>query len=141
MTNPTLPKWTIGFRTVKPITEEFLGDILVTAFDGDLGACWNWTHPNYEHPNGAFVIDTEKDDLWTAVAITYDDPESDAILETVVDQEKLVRAIQKILDDGTICGSWRLLEEAVFQDDAGNIDAEIADWIVQTAVFGKQVYS
>lgn len=141
MTNPTLPRWTIGFKTVKPVSEELLGDILVTAFDGDLGACWEWAAPNYDHPNGAFVIDTDKDDIWTAVAIRYDDPDGDGVLEMVVDQGRLVRAIQKILDDGVICSSWRLLEEAIFEDDAGNIDAEIADWIVQTAVFGRQVYA
>lgn len=132
------------------VPEDFLSDVLITAFDGDHGGSWFWAKPHRPAPDDFWVITdglpTESDSRWLATYIEDreeqeewmmtrdpDDPDKPKVYK--VTYAVLVKGIQELIDAGD-----DNIQQAVFDADAGMIDANDADSIVQQGLFGKQVY-
>ncbi|QOC56611.1 hypothetical protein SEA_BITESIZE_41 [Gordonia phage BiteSize] len=137
------------------LTEEFVGDVLVTAFDGQYGGSLFWASwsnrtvslEKIEGPN--FTAD-----VWTAAWITFDVEEScdDKPHMKMIYSQAMEAGGLKIDSDMIAAGISGLLAkagpttrrtvlEAIVSNDAGDIDANIADSIVQYAIFGEEVYA
>lgn len=109
----------------------FLSDILVTAFDGSLGGSSYWAEGHRVLANGKEL--SEKDlafSNWDTVLIR-DKPEGTNLEVNILHVIKGLEIVTK--------ESPRILD-AVVREDAGEIDAGDADWIVQSGLFGEQVY-
>lgn len=119
------------------VTGEFVGDVLVTAFDGWEGACWDWCSPA-----GRFAFESE-DDVWTAVHIKIDEPESDKEGEPIkVDAPRLLAGMQVLAFDPNLAPDLaEHLRRAMAENDAGEIDAYLATCIVQQACLGEIRFS
>lgn len=142
-----------------PLTETLLSDILITAFDGTYGSAWMWFEPaplvgqswlTTKNAEGH----TSTDNPWMSVRIRlrpgYET--GHALFDTregyVIDHKSLAGAITRILNDDyldaspaeTAGGVKRYVMSAVLEDDAGDIDAEVADCIAQVAAFGKVIF-
>lgn len=121
------------------LTDQFLSDVLVTAFDGAYGGCWYWAEPDGE---GAYQIDPRRD-VWCRVRIvergdpTEISPASRRHFE--VTHELLAAGMEKILRSEVLPARGDL-RAAILEQDGGNIDAGDADTIVQIACFGDLVY-
>ena len=130
---------TVKLELVKEVTRDFLDDVLVTAFDSQYGGCWYWAKPA-----GRGWIQQDcgtEEQTWSGVEITWEEREEEGMDPVVVDHALLVTGIQRILDSKDIRKQIKeLMETAVFQDDAGDVDADLADTIVQYALFGEGVY-
>jgi len=123
------------------LSDDFLSDILITAFDRSVGGSWYWAMPIEGIPT--FGIDRAENvmnNCWRWVAVN--DGESDGTKLLVVDHVRLTNGIQAIID-----GSVRLNAEihscvldSVLESDAGHIDATAADCIVQAGMFGEVLY-
>lgn len=123
------------------IPEKLLGDLLVTAFDGAHGGCWFWCHSDGDYQiNERFVMDDPENvlSIWRKVQIVTDE-EDDAY---AVDHSNLASGMQLIMNQpkGKYNKLKALIGEAVMNDDAGVLDANDADTIVQFALFGEEVY-
>lgn len=130
-----------------PVTDEFIGDILVTAFDGAYGGCWYWAK------SGRLDWPELKDGQWATVYIKFDtdccpSPMQRTVYRQMVasggvkvDQETVTVGIARILADEGYPQSFRdRIRIAVQNLDAGEIDANDADCIIQEGLFGKQIY-
>lgn len=131
-----------------PVTDEFIGDILVTAFDGTYGGSWFWAK------NGSGSWPALKDGQWAEVHIKFDVMSIRNLTlrnlyrqelarrgYVTVDQETITVGIARILSDDSYRQSFRdRIRKAVQELDAGEIDANDADSIVQEGLFGTQVY-
>lgn len=117
----------------------FLSDILVAAFDGSHGGSWFWAKPHRPAPGDFWVITeggpTESDQTWLATYIEENDFEESEPKVYKVTYAVLVKGLQELIDAGD-----DNIQQAVFDADAGMIDANDADSIVQQGLFGKQVY-
>lgn len=175
----------------RDLPKEFLGDILVTAFDGAYGGSWYWSYPS-----GRFAFRSETPagtndasaSIWTSVTIRIDDdsqtgePKWDNV-EHVIDHDVIAKGIERIVNDdyegafrpatdeevedwkknGTPRGrNYRLVAGkglmvdtgetarayredlasclSATEPDAGDIDSNIADAIVQAGLFGKVIF-
>lgn len=109
----------ISLKTELP--DEFLSDILITAFDGAYGASWEWFEPvrvgdRFWLTTNGDVQKPSTDDLWLAVRIRLREdcetghPVLDRRDGFEVDHEALGRAIQAIIDDEYV-GIWRKANE------------------------------
>ena len=60
----------------------------------------------------------------------------------VVDRDLIVRGLEALFTDGFQVGGYiqRAVIDAISEDDSFPIDCEIADVIVQAAVFGEIIY-
>lgn len=123
------------------IPEKLLGDLLVTAFDGVHGGCWFWCHSDQTYSlDERFAMDDPTNVLstWQRVQIETDE-END---QYAVDHGNLASGMQLIMNlpKGKYDKLKALIGEAVMNDDAGVLDANDADTIVQFALFGEEVY-
>lgn len=118
------------------LTEEFLSDILIGAFDGGCGACWYWAQP-YRKEGDAFTVDGE---IWRSVKIVEKEAATgDKRKWCVMDHERLIRGIKKLFEPGVL-PKRDDVRNAIVQSDGGMLDAEGFDIIVQLALFGELVY-
>lgn len=115
------------------IDRQMLHDIMVTAFDGDHGGSLFWINNDSVKLESSGPIEDAR--IWDAVVFNEwsDDGWSDK--EHRVDHFVLVKGIQALVNQG-----WQPIINAVLDGDAGEIDANLADSIVQEGLFGKQVY-
>lgn len=127
---------TVNVTVALLLTTEFLSDILVIAFDGAYGGCWYWARPAADKPHEK--VFTIEGDTWWAVRITEKDPEGKRRTWNV-DHARLVKGISKLFEPKVLPKRGDI-RSAIIQIDAGQIDAEGADIIVQLAVFGELVY-
>lgn len=134
------------------VTEEFLSSIMITAFDGTYGGSWSWAAPNPGAEAGSWLTVKEEgalgsDQPWLAVSIldnveledwmaTREPDDPDKVKVYNVTHAVLAKGLQGVIDAGS-----DNIQQAIFDDDAGMIDANGADWIVQMGLFGKLVYS
>lgn len=131
------------------LTADFLSSILITAFDGDHGGSWYWADRNPAADSwlkvkeegalgsgqlwlSASVIDKAELEEWMATK-EPDDPHKVEVFN--VTHSSMVDGIQDLIDAGN-----EELQQAIFDADAGMIDADLADAIVQQALFGEQRY-
>lgn len=132
------------------LAPDFLGDILVTAFDGQYGGCWYWAGSG-EKPWPEIQKDSAN---WETVYIKFDVedcPTEAQIAQYVKDiatggvkvgVEEISVGIARILTSEDYSDGLKArVREACVESDAGEIDANDADCIVQEALFGKQVYA
>jgi hypothetical protein len=131
----------------RTIDDEFIGDVLVCAFDGGLGACWYWAEPDTDGPwLTTTSVNSAGGPVWASCRIvrpTATDLEGDekSIRETV-NAEVIRLGIQRILDDKELIAPYirDYIVAAVSELDAGHVDAEAADCIVQVGLFGTLVF-
>lgn len=112
--------------------DEFIGDILVTAFDGAYGGCWYWAEP--KGPN--WLVTTNAPDVWRSCTIREKDASSGKKKWAVVDHAMVGRGLQRVLQHA----GYDRLRTAIFAKESGDIDASAADTIIQFAIFGEEVY-
>lgn len=119
----------------RELTDEFVSDVLIVAFDGSLGACWYWSKPA---PTQWLAV---VDDKWKQVLIT--EPESNEPNKVLlVDESVVQRGIQLLIEHkvGINNDLFVHLMTAVLEGDAGEVDADVADCIIQAGLFGQIVY-
>ena len=129
---------TIRFK----VSPSFIGDILVTAFDGTYGGSWHWARP-YEKVEGISAFEINKEtETWVAVTVSYEDPNVGGRKATRVGHGTILKGIRTILDcnSGKFGPAKKNLAESIGQQDSSNIDADLADTIVQAGVFGEIIY-
>lgn len=126
----------------RTLDDEFISNVLITAFDGSYGGCWYWCEADTKFLTTMKAMGD--DSLWTECRIRHEDetgPEG-AFCKHVVDAEVIRVGIQRILDDPDFCGQHirEYVAQGVSERDAGHIDADAADVIVQAGLFGELVY-
>ena len=121
------------------VTDDFLSDIMITAFDATYGGAWYWCKPNRRKEpwlttNGAAEA---SETVWYKVEILecedVNDPDA---VEWTVDFDVLKKGIHLMLDKAMS----EHLYTAVVEQDCSNIDAEIAEMVVQCGLFDGIIY-
>lgn len=111
-------------------TTEFHKDILITAVEGGINY---WAAVNAYDPDAGKVTVYELDDDGQTILST-----------TQVDDHQIGKAVRRILNtdfDVAMADTYRKdVADAAKWLDAGDIDAMLADCIVQVACFGRVVY-
>lgn len=133
----------IGLRIRVELTlkEDFLSDILITAFDGGYGGCWYWADTPRDDTSNYVIDGADLDAIWRSVRITEQGGpnDDDNPGPFIVDHAVLAKGIARIMS-GEAGLSVDEVHGAVIESDAGQIDSDLADCIVQEGLFGKQVY-
>jgi hypothetical protein len=113
---------------MKTEREQYLDDILTTAVEGGIGY-WSFGRNYVWSDEGPASVEIKQDD------------EDDDTWHTV-DRSAIRKGITRLLSgDMKVHESYvTLLRKADRHNDAGDIDAEIADLIVQAAILGDIVY-
>lgn len=124
------------------LSDEFVGDILVTAFDGTYGGCWYWSQPTQKVDDW---LDDDADGNWRKVAIELTEEVGVAAIDSqsylTVDSEAIRVGLQKIVS-GEVRINDDLLAQvsrSVAENDA-DIDVLAADCIVQAGLFGELIF-
>lgn len=104
--------------------QQFLADVLCTALEGGIG---------YWSECGML-----KSDALGYVSATLYPAEDDDFPETVLTRESIQQGIEKVLSPDFRVNPQ--IRAAIASGDAGQIDADAADVIVQAACFGEIVY-
>jgi hypothetical protein len=127
--------------------EEFLTDILVTAVEGGIGywsQAGNYRHSGPVEGRGVtlYIYDVYESEVKLDVINDEDliDPDQVVVRVTLADIEE---GIRRILYEDDFKASGQLLVavlEPSVNNDAGEIDADTADIIVQAAVFGEIMF-
>lgn len=106
------------------IDDEYIEDVLITAFEGGINYWTDFISRN-DYPN-------EK-------ASNVDIIMAGGILSVFPEDDSMTYSLHK---ENVIEGIKRMIEEKGMQYlDAGNVDADIADMVIQYAIFQKLVYS
>jgi hypothetical protein len=116
------------------VSEDFLSNVLITAFDGGYGGCWYWASP---HGDDAWDI---RGGVWHSVMV--EESEGDEEGAHMVNHAVVLRGIERLVNGEVRINSELLahLDQGLREDDAGEVDADVADCIVQAGVFGELVY-
>lgn len=119
------------------ITERMVSDILISALDNPYGGARYWVQNVRVKSNDAEDI---LDEIWYSA--TFEDSYGDHNPKYFVNGEKVIAAIQDILNQNVttsqiICDT---LSKAIREDDAGYVDADVADVVLQVAVLGEITY-
>lgn len=127
--------------------QEFLTDILITAVEGGVNywaqaGGYRYSGPAKDRGVTLYIDDIDESDVLLDVIHDEnpDDPEQVVTRVTLADIEE---GIRRILYEDDFKASGQLLVavlEPSANNDAGEIDAEIADIIIQAAVFGELVF-
>jgi coenzyme F420-reducing hydrogenase gamma subunit len=132
---------------IKRTTEraQFLADVLTCAVEGGINywasvSDYRWYDPTFEDGGGT----AEHVDGVPNAYATVHETESDGTVSGLIGVDQVATAIRDILNgkegirinDADVA----LIREANRDNDAGEIDAGIADMIVQVAMFGEVVY-
>ena len=114
------------------VTKEFCSDVLIIASEGGL---------NY-WAERVRVTDDADDQLRESISFIREDDESYPAERFTVNHEDVVRGIQKLLNGEVHVNAAirEYIHRGVITNDAGNIDSDAADCIVQAAAFGDVVY-
>lgn len=116
------------------VSPMFLADVLVSAIEGGIGY-WSQTLV-YKWE------DLQPVDFHATILVPDDaDPDNDPH-QYVITPRKLLEGIQRVLAPGFQVNPQirNAILQSVREDDAGNIDADAADVIVQAALFSEIVY-
>lgn len=130
------------------VPENLLSEILVTAFDGDDGGSRFWADMCETEDNDGVTYEYPKDgeSAWKEVRIRHVEQADNDFTYWVVSWGTLIEGMQKILD-GDFSGHQGLrklqgyIQEAVIEDDGGQLDTNAVDTIVQYGLFGNEQYS
>lgn len=128
----------MNIKVERTLDEEFVSNVLITAFDGHYGACWYWARPTRTEEESFISTSGAPNDHWTEARVHDMEDETKKFK---VHAKVLETGIQRILDEDHIAESIRqYIVSAVLEDDAGHIDATAADCIVQVGLFNELVY-
>lgn len=123
---------TYDIQVTHTLGEQFFRDVMVTMVESGDSAIWYWG--SIEH----IVRDEETWDVLSLVVL--DDPEV-SHNRALINPSIIAVAIERILREKLIGGGLMpYLMRGVLDEDAGDIDATIADVIAQVILFGKVVY-
>jgi hypothetical protein len=107
--------------------KEFLEDILVTAIEGGIGY---WSRTKFYKPSECKAIIKEVGDDGSSIA------------EFTITEDVILKSLNKIINRETEMYD-EFVKTVLYADkynDASEIDAEIADVIIQIGLFGEVVY-
>lgn len=124
------------------LTPDFLSSILITAFDGMYGGCWYWAEPSANADDSSWLTYERLDEdnaVWNTVTIIEKDPDDKSEVMTV-DHATLANGLQMVLDAAMKGESHPTWVSAILAQEAGDIDSDAADVIVQYGVFGEVKY-
>lgn len=123
-------------RVAFPVSDELCADILCTAYEsGHLGiGYWGDATPTRDGDDALAPLYYR--------ALTIVDAEGEETWEHTIDYDGVRRGIAAVMAPGfKVSPSIRgYIATGVAENDAGNIDADCADVIVQAACFGEIVY-
>lgn len=123
-------------RVTLTFDDEFLSNLLITAFDGQYGSSWFWA----EAVGKDWLTEVVGDDelLWKSCHIIEKEPHTENARRksAVIDHNALGRGIMLLLQHE----GYTNLKIALLERDSGQIDANGADTIMQFTVFGEEVY-
>lgn len=124
----------------RTLDDEFISNVLITAFDGSYGACWYWCEADKNFLTTMKF--TGSDDVWTECRIKHEDEDGQSDVARTVNAEVIRVGIQRILDEPDSCAQYirEYVSQGVSERDAGMIDADAADAIVQIGLFNELVY-
>jgi hypothetical protein len=120
------------------LSEEFLSDILVTAFDGSCGGSWYWAQPDCADWL-ELSVPNEACSTWLSVKVREQEASGDKAKRFKLDHEALVKGIELLFKPGVL-PKRSDIRNAVLQQEAGDIDIDGADVLVQLACFGALIY-
>lgn len=124
-----------------PVSDQFLRDVLGTAIESG----WEW----FQFSNSC-AIPGKYVDEYTEVTVEEIDDDGKVLSTKRVTLDDIARGIYLVIegkmaegvDHANVGTSHRAaILQAVMEDDAGHIDANYADCIMQAAVLGKIVYA
>jgi hypothetical protein len=126
------------------VPHNLLSDIMVTAFDGNYGGVQRcgWAVPvDYRIEGEGESVQTWREVvIESAPGYEWDGEENKTSRESIT-WAILVKGMQEILNsDDWAESTKKIIVSAILDDDAGEIDANLADTIVQTGLFGEEVY-
>jgi hypothetical protein len=146
-------------KTLVELDFEFLSDVMVTAFDGTYGGVWYWCEPCTTTPLGrrlesAWEIQkfgvSASYERWMAVWIKLREETGDDKIDRVlfqqsmrIDHKVIAKGMQMVLDDKDSNGNAinrGSLQSSILRQDAGDIDSEDADVIVQLGAMGEVIF-
>jgi hypothetical protein len=114
-----------------PVKEEFIKDIMVTMVESGYDSLFYWGAPTF--------INRGLDGMPVLIALVEDDDEKRT--HHVLTRDMVVPAIQRIIKERLIGSAlMEYLVRGVLEQDAGDIDATLADCILQVAVLGEVRY-
>ena len=111
------------------VTPTFVHDVFTTACEGGIDYWAEFSEYRWKHDG--------EPDLWTFGATIVEDGESEPV---TIGRYVILAGIRKILtgDHGSLLRDN--LVRAIQHDDAGEVDADFADSIVQVGLFGEVRY-
>lgn len=127
------------------VSDNFLSELLVTAFDGHYGACWYWC----EHVNtdvigrGQRLAQGDHEDIWVSVTVddTMNVDEAGNGSRYKVDYDILMRGLRHVMENPDVGDKLRdFVQTALREGDTGLLDAGLADRIVQLGLFAAVPY-
>lgn len=126
-------KQTLTVTQTVEVSKEFLNDVMTTALEGGINYWASITETKTENVEGDTVY----------LSATVVDAEDEDAEEHTVTLEKLVEAIQKIVQPEFDLRQdiKKSIISGVLKQDAGYIDAEGADVIFQVAAMGSIVFA
>lgn len=136
MTLPTTHTVTLKIE----LPDTFLDDVRTTATEGGIGYWSETLDYTWRYPNGRTVL------VPLDVDETLDPATRTAVVDgqtgIVVDRDVIARGVGYLLDGTVRVGTYLLdmVTAGVRQGDAGEIDSDGADVIVQAGIFGKIIY-
>jgi hypothetical protein len=125
------------------LADDFLDDVRVTATEGGIGYWANVVDYTWREPDGRTVVVThdpdDMADLHVAALASY---YANGCAGVVIDRAAIARGIAALLDGSVPVGKYLLdmISTGVREGDAGEIDSDGADVIVQAAIFGKIIF-
>jgi hypothetical protein len=114
-------------------SEEFLQDVITTALEGGIGY-WAVAKIGKRGPDLEYI--------WTAIMEEECSSDKDNLGWQCLDADMILRGIDVVLAGKAEVNKnyLRTLEKAVVNSDACDVDAELADIVVQAGFFGRVIY-
>jgi hypothetical protein len=135
----------IRVKIERTLSVDFVSDILITAFDGNYGGCWQWAEPSNDD-----WLTALPDGTWTKVEVRPKEETGIPHLDNLtrqnggitVDDTTIQIGLQKIIDGEFLINDALRdhILRGVLEEDAGEIDSIAADCIVQAGWFGTLVF-
>jgi hypothetical protein len=136
-------------RSIERVT--FLNDVICAAVEGGIGYWASTSNYDWGTDKGKFSLDGTP---YPTTVTVYEEENESNVVGFPLDIDRVASAIQKIIRGEAIVGNgdggqWdrplgeysvKLIAGASATNDAGDIDADQADIIVQVAVLGSVVY-
>lgn len=146
---------TFTTRTVADLDEEWVEDLLITAFDSQYGGCNYWIHAeNTIRQVRVVTSENGPDGRWQAVEIDFSTTDSGLFEAGGFAMQGPSRPLTARLDKHALEYAWqRLVTERPIRSDLVDqlvrsqteldldVDAEAADCLMQIALFSQVVFS